>query len=240
MNHVCQQKEIARYNINWNEKRLKTDICILGYCINQMAHGYSPLIIVVGKQRIGKSFFAVWLSHEISRFFDTTFDPVKNTFYDPEDTIRTINDFRRQTIIIDEAGAYLNKTEWYEKITRALDKIVQTQGYLNNTYIFCSPFGSDIAKTFRKHFDRMVSIKRKGFFITKGIPKRYDDMTGKISRPYWIEQVRLKKSAVPADLWKAYDKYSKAKKLELAESVLDYKKEAKEKTNDMGLRVFDV
>lgn len=209
-----------RYNIRKGDSYFRTNISVLGYCISQMRNGFSPLIIIVGKQRVGKSFIAVWLAHNIAQFFNKTFDPIRNTFYDPEEVIRTLNTFEKESIIIDEAGAYLNKTEWYSKIAIALDKIVQTQGYLHNCYIFCSPFGADVAKTFRKHFDLMIYVRKKGVFVVKKIPKKYDDMTGKVFKPYRIQQVVIRKGAVPADLWERYDTYSKEKKKELSENVI--------------------
>lgn len=208
-----------RYNIKKGDDYFRTNISVLGYCISQMRNGFSPLIIIVGKQRVGKSFIAVWLAYNISKFFNKEFDPIKNTFYDPEEVIKNLYNFQKQPIIIDEGGAVLSKNEWYSKIAIAMDKIVQTQGWLSFCFIVCSPFGADVFKSFRKHFDMMIYVRKKGVFVVKKIPKKYDDMTGKVFKPYWLQQVKIKKGAVPAELWAAYDKYSREKKKELSENV---------------------
>lgn len=200
---------------------LRTNIILIGYIISQMRKGYSPIILVVGKQRIGKSFIAVWLAWRIHKFFHNQEEmKIKDyTYYDPITAIRRMEHMNIRPLIIDEAGAFLNKTEWYKKITIALDKIVQTQGYLCNCYIFVAPFGTDIAKTFRKHFSHLVHVRRRGVFSVKEIAKKYWDLSGKMPRTYTVEQVKVASNCIPIKIWKEYEEFSYKMKNELRASL---------------------
>ncbi len=199
-------------------KYLKTNLHIIGKIINRMLKGFSPIIIVCGGQRMGKSFVAIWLSNIIMNFFhDKDFDIENNVFYDPIESVKRIGETDRQPILIDEAGTYLHKTEWYNRVVKAMDRIIQTQGYKSNCYIFVSPFGSDIAKTFRKHFDFQLYVRKKGVVITRQIPKKYDAFKEIEIKLFRLEQIRIPKSAVPKELWEKYEKFSFKQKEEIRE-----------------------
>ena len=82
---------------------------------------------------MGKSFVAIWLANILMMFFHGKKYPVTdNTFYDPIESIRRISNSDKEPIVIDEAGTFLNKTEWYDRVVKAMDKIIQTQGYKSN------------------------------------------------------------------------------------------------------------
>lgn len=193
-----------------------------------MRAGFSPIVMICGGQRVGKSFFGVWLANTIMMFFYNEFYPVKqNTFYDPVESIERIGDTDKQPIMIDEAGAYLNKSEWYDKVVKAMDRIIQTQGYKANCYIFISPFGSDIAKTFRKHFDFQIYVRRRGVGVTRQIPKKYDTLKDEPVKMFKLEQVVLTRKSIPRKLWNDYERFSMRQKEELRK--LSYKASSKKK-----------
>ena len=216
-----QKKKDYLYNIKGPYGTLHTDIILLGRILYAIKKGFSPIILVVGSQRIGKSFVAVWIGFRIMRFFhrERQFDIKRNTFYDPLQAIQRLEDLNMEPVIIDEAGAMLNKSEWYQKISIALDKIIQTMGFLSNTYIFVSPFGADVAKSFRKHFDYIVYVRRRGAIVVKEVPKKYDDLSGKMPKPFRIEQIRLHMNCVPKKLWAEYEEFSIGKKREMREEL---------------------
>ncbi|KYK22351.1 hypothetical protein AYK24_08385 [Thermoplasmatales archaeon SG8-52-4] len=200
-----------------NGKEFKTNLHILGKVIRRMHQGFSPIIMVCGGQRMGKSFVTIWLSNLIMHFFHSRDYPVKtNTFYDPIESIKIITTSDQQPIVIDEAGAFLNKTEWYDRVVKAMDKIIQTQGYKSNCYIFISPFGSDIAKTFRKHFDFQIYVRKKGIVVVRQIPKKYDSFKDIPVKPFRLEQIRIMKSNLKPELWEEYEKFSFAMKDKIA------------------------
>ena len=227
------------YNIKKsNGEMLHTDIMLLGKLIYLMKRGFSPLIMVVGSQRMGKSFVALWLALQILKFFHAgqKFDVKRNTFYDPIDAVKRLNILKREPLIIDEAGNYLMAKEWYSKINIALEKIIMTQGYLTNCYIMISPFSSDIAKAFRKHFDFLIHVRKRGVAIVKQIPKRYDDLTGKVPVPYTVERIKVSKKAIPQNVWRQYEEYSFMKKEEIRKNVVIQEKFLKK---DMFGQVID-
>jgi len=104
---------------NW----LRTNIYLIGQIISEMRRGYSPIIVIVGKQRSGKSFFAIWLCTIIHNYFhNTKFDPAAQTSYDPLAASEIIDISIKEPILIDEAGAIYNKQDWFEKVTKAMGK----------------------------------------------------------------------------------------------------------------------
>jgi hypothetical protein len=195
----------------------RTNIDLLGKTINKMRFGYSIIIVIVGGQRTGKSHFGVWLAWRIHSYFfpDVPFDVSKFTFYDPVDSIGKVGEYDHEPIIIDEAGAVLNKQEWYEKVSLAMNKIIQTQAYKCNCYIFISPFGNDIAKAFRKHFDFLVFVTSRGNIIVKKIIKKYDEINDVKIKMHFYEKIRIYKKDVPAEIWAQYDAFSKNQKEKL-------------------------
>lgn len=222
MKMILENQTTFKYNMKKPDgKKLHTNIILIGKIINKMKNGFSPIVLIVGGQRMGKSFVGVWLSFRILNFFnpDVDYDPKKYTYYDPLRTIGELNQFKKEPLLIDEAGAVVNKTEWYNKVTIALDKIIQTQGYLCNSYIFISPFGSDIAKTFRKHFDYIIYVRKRGVAVVKEVPKKYDDMTDNSPKPYWLEQIKLSKNSVPKQIWNKYEKFSFEQKEEIRKNA---------------------
>lgn len=194
-------------------RKFYTNILVISKILNRMKKGYSPIILIVGSQRSGKSFIAIWLSNIITQFFhNQNFDPFTNTFYDPVKIIDGLGEREKQTIVIDEAGAYLNKQEWYNRVVKAFDKIIQTQGYLCNCYIFISPFGSDIAKTFRKHFDFQLYLKKRGDVIVRQIPKKYASMNDDRLKLFFLERISVNKTDLDTKLWDQYEEYSMSEK----------------------------
>lgn len=243
MNDIVVYKDVSkRYNLRKPDGGyLYTNLDTVGIPIMRMRAGYSPIILICGGQRIGKSFVAVWLANIIANFFhNKNFEPKKNTFYDPLESIKRIGEVQRNVILIDEAGSVLNKQEWYDRVVKALDRIIQTQGYLCNCYILVSPFGSDIAKTFRKHFDFQIFVRRKGIFVFRKLPKKYADMTDAPIKPFRLEQVVIKHNDIPEKVWCEYESFSFKQKENLRISAYKSAKKrmARDKKTDFFGRVI--
>lgn len=235
VNYKTNERKLFRFR-KAGGKILETDIILLGKTYNMMLKGFSPIILICGPQRMGKSFVGVWLSMRILKFFHPTFtfDPEKYTFYDPVDSVYAIENHEREPFIIDEAGALFHKQEWYKRVTLALDKIIQTQGYLCNMYIFISPFGSDIAKAFRKHFDFILKVRRRGIVTVKRVPKKYDDLSDKPPKAYMVEQIKLRMGDIPPAVWSRYEKYSIQQKKELYNSFREETEKAIKRLDPFG------
>ena len=213
-----------------NGGEFRTDLHIIGKVIKRMHRGFSPIVMICGGQRMGKSFVGIWLANILMMFFHARQYPVKdNTFYDPIESIRRITQSDREPILIDEAGTFLNKTEWYDRVVKAMDKIIQTQGYKSN---------SDIAKTFRKHFDFQLFVRKKGIIVARQIPKKYDSFKDEIIKPYRLEQIRLMKKTLDPELWAEYEKFSFGMKGKIAEE--QYARGRKKPRDYFGRNMVDV
>jgi len=206
-----------------NGQNYKGNIILLGEIFKRMNKRFSNMVVVCGGQRSGKSFFALWLALRILEFYhpEKEFDISKYVFYDPIQSLKQLKDLERDPIIIDEAGSHFNKAEWFSRMTKAMDKIIQTQGYKTNTYIFVAPFVTDIAKVFRRHIDYMVHVQQRGYAVVYKIPKKYNMMADKDPKPYFLEPISLKMSNISNKNWEIYEQFSFQQKEKLRQQLYD-------------------
>lgn len=195
------------------EKTLHTNQYFISKLFSQIQKGYSPIVIICGKQRVGKSFIGVWLCMLMMSLYNKRYDPTMHTFYDPIKSTESIDSLNKVPLMIDEAGSILSKREWYSKTHAVLDTAVQTAGYKSLLWIFISPFTSDIDKLFVKHFDFQLKVVDRGHYKAFQINKRYDQFTNEkaISRLF-LDDVRLNLKDVDNAIWQRYLKYSKTEK----------------------------
>lgn len=215
-----QEIELKSFDYSFDKQdggKLKTNIDIVGQIISMMNRGYSPIIVVVGKQRTGKSFFALWLANIIHHYFhpDVPFDPTKLTFYDPIETISRIDEISLEPLIIDEAGAIFNTQEWYAKTAIAMSKIIMTAGFRGNFYIFIAPHANSIIKSYRRNFDFICHTISRGHIIVKQINKKYDEINDVKIKTMFYEKIRLKKKDLDPEIWAKYESYSISRKKEM-------------------------
>lgn len=206
------QAQGYREELKWGKRKIDTNIIFMIKLLKRLRAGYSPLILIVGSQRIGKSFVGLYISYMFMKMVGKEFNKDKLndfTFYDPIEAITKLGDKELEPLIIDEAGSLLTKREWYKKSHIALDKIIQTQGYKTMLYIFISPFAIDIDKTFLKHFDFLIRVDDRGYFKTFQLFKKYDEFSqDKVVRRMFLDDVYLNKKVLPKELWKAYTEFS--------------------------------
>lgn len=208
------------YNIKKPDgKTLHTDIKIIGMPYYEMRDNFSPIIMICGRQRSGKSFIANWLAWRYKQLFNhkEDFKLIDRTFYNPKEAMKMIKKINHQPVIIDEAGAIFYKTEWYAQFAILFNKIIQTQGYKANAYIFVSPFGNEVVKSLRKHIDYLILVRRRGIIKVKKLPKKYDNMNDEIPKPFLLQNNKVPKNAIPEKDWKEYEKFSIEKKKEMEE-----------------------
>jgi len=186
----------------------KTDLYIIGETLKKMKRGYSPMFLICGKQRAGKSFIALWLAHTIMKLLHKKkFDVKTNVFFDPFETIKALEKIEKEPVIIDEAGVLLGNREWWDKFHIAFDKIIQTQGYKCNCYIFVLPFAIDLDKKFRKHIDYQIIMRRRGYFSVFEFIKKYGELKQEVKAFKRIlkENIIVKKRQLPNDVWIEYE-----------------------------------
>jgi hypothetical protein len=197
------------FNIQIKDRTLQTDVYYLAKMFTKVKQGYSPIIGICGKQRIGKSVIGVWLSYMFMQMFGKEYDPTEYTFYDPIKAISNLENKDRIPLLIDEAGGILHRREYYEKIHQSLNKIIQTQGYKTIMYIFVSPFISDIDKSFTKHFDFILRVDARGHYKAFEVVKKYDQSdNNKATYTRFMDDVRLNLSDLPNDIWEIYQEFS--------------------------------
>ena len=210
------------------KKTISTNQIFLHKLFRKLKAGYSQLIIICGQQRIGKSFIGVWLCYLYMALQNKDYDPTMHTFYDPIKSIEGLGNIDREAQLIDEAGSILTKREWFKKTHIALDRIIQTQGYKTMLWVFVSPFTSDIDKTFQKHFDFQLRVDGRGRYKAFQIFKKYDEFRQeKATRRMFLDDVRLKMSDLPKDIWDNYMKFSIAQKEKMRVTTLEEHKELK-------------
>lgn len=227
------ERPIFRSQITF-QRTLDTNQIFLHKLFTKLKKGYSQLVIVCGQQRIGKSFIGVWLCYLYMVLQNKTYDPTKHTFYDPIKSIQGLENIDKESQLIDEAGSLLTKREWYKKTHIALDRIIQTQGYKTMLFIFVSPFTSDIDKTFQKHFDFQLRVDGRGRYKAFQIFKKYDEFRQERStRRMFLDDVRLKMSDLPKDIWDRYMKFSIDQKEKMRLMTIDEHRAIKgKKTKD--------
>lgn len=195
------------------KRTIETDQYFIYKLFRRLKKGYSPTIAICGSQRIGKSMIGVWLCYIMMKLLGKEYDPTKNTFYEPIKAIDDLGHKEKEPLMIDEAGDVLDAREWYEQTHQALKSIINTQAYKTMLYIFISPFIVDIDKTFRKHFDFLIRVDDKGRYKAFRFVKHYDELNpNKVVYKRFLDDVRVKLSALPKDLWNNYLEYSISEK----------------------------
>lgn len=192
------------------------------YLIDQVKRMYSPLVLICGKQRIGKSSFGLTLADILTWFFHNEYiDVTKFVFFDARKFLYTGVSVRRRIVIIDEASKDLSKSEWYTLLNQVVTKIIETQGDLNNIYIIILPHASRLATQHKIYIDLKIVMKRRGQAKIFYMKKKYGELSSdikKITRQIFIGLESLPKPDVK--LWAEYEKFSTKSKRELAQEEL--------------------
>lgn len=180
--------------------------------LGDVQDGYSPILLVCGRQRKGKTRFGATIGNICSTFlYYRYFNPKTSFFLYPRELLQAITDEGYQILILDEAGSSgsgINKREWYSELAELFDYILQTQGNLNNIYIFILPFASDLTTDIRKYVDYLFSAKRKGLFKAYKIYKREDQLVKNLKdfKQVWIEMLHFNRSDLPNFIWNPIEK----------------------------------
>lgn len=207
--HYEPKFEISMKGVDKRKRTLNTNLYFLDYIFKRINAGFSPLIVICGSQRIGKSFIGVWLCYLMNSLTGKKYNPEKNTFYKPIEAIKDLENKFKDSLLIDEAGDVLDAREWYEQTHQALKSIINTQAYKTMMYIFISPFVIDIDKAFRKHFDFMIRVHGKGKFKVFRYVKKYDATNdNKVVTRLFLDECIIDLNNVPKDIWKRYLKFS--------------------------------
>src|SRR4030066_134127 len=80
---------------------------IITYINIQRKMGFSPIILFVGRQRVGKTALALKIAYEVNHKFDIK----KHMTYKIEDFAEAYDKYNNEVLILDEAGGPLDPYE---------------------------------------------------------------------------------------------------------------------------------
>lgn len=218
-------EEITRMPLNVQRYRRKiqnTESDFIPALFNDVMNGYSPIIVVCGRPRTGKSKFALFLANLCSVFlYLKEFTYKGNVFFFPRNLLKSISDFGYEIKMQDESGKDLNKRKYISELTFAFDQIIQTQGLLVNIYIFVLPFASDLVKDLRKYVDYICHVHKRGHVKIKKVYKKEDQLVSELRafRQVVIEELLFTNEDVPASLWHEFEAKSFEIKKRIREKI---------------------
>ena len=142
-------------------KRFKIkDMITIIYLRNMLRKKKSPIILICGRRRMGKTMLALRLAEEIQPDFD-----IKNQmFFEVSKFAHAINKYENKVLIMDEGGIELDPMRAFETKQIVYSHIVQSQGYKNNLIFLVLPVAIDFGKRHRYHVDAVIEVKGHGSF----------------------------------------------------------------------------
>lgn len=214
-----------------------TDMYFWNNLIALMEKGYSPLIAVVGKQRIGKSHIALVIAYKLSQIYGWNFEVTDTVYFDPEKLLGELKEEEaKKAKIMDEAINLIHRKEWYQKSHILMSKVISTQAYLNICHIWCAPFRSDLDASFEKYFDFMIHVIDRGHIKIWQFVKRHDAVKGKEVYRMFLDDVEVNLGSIPQKHWEEYVKLSMNEKERMMKQYA--KKKNQEMTDERRIRLL--
>lgn len=224
----------SKYNYPW----------FLNRVANRLNKGYSPIIVISGEERSGKSELAQLILHYLHNKSgvlkgDIDKESIKEHLtYDVLEFIEFIQSNKRTGIIVDEAGSLLKATRHQSHYNEAADEVIQTMGFKNNLYIFITPQFTRLDKKIRSKADIVLEVIGRGKVKATGINTNF----GKIrTREKELRKVPLPPftpERPPASIRKGYDE--KEKDFKNSNLNEKYEKMMEEKKEDEKIDVDDL
>lgn len=185
--------------------------------INMLAKGKSPIIFVVGKEGLGKSMAAVWISHVLHDKINAlqgSFTPDEQVVYDVIPFLLLYLNSKRRVVFNDEANETLNKIDYMDDFNTSVAKTIRTQRIRQNVNLFVGPEFYELDPRVRRKADVIIELKREQWASVtvyklvhgrKQEKKEYEFQ----SLPMW--QV----PDVPDNIQQAYEQIDRRKKQEI-------------------------
>jgi len=191
------------------------------YLIDQVQKFFAPIVLICGKQRMGKSNYGLSMLDILHYVFHKTYIDPKNigkfVYFNARLFLEEAITVEKSIIIIDEASKDLSKSEWYTMINQVISKIIETQGDLNNIYVIILPHASRLAPQHKIYIDLKIVMRRRGEAKVFFMKKDHGELSGdirKVSRQIFWGYWKLPRP--PDDLWAAYERMSTERKREIA------------------------
>lgn len=224
---------------------------LLNAVINRLNEGFSPVIVICGQERVGKSTMAVDLAWRLcneAKALDLQLDGdnIQDYLaYRPETFLEIITESTgRKPILVDEAGVVAGSQDHQTKENRIIKKSIQTMGYQNNCYIFILPDFMALDKKIRNKVDIKVELYDRGKAKITGIRTNFGKMRNRefdfYKQPlpsYWMSDFNGRKDEFGDEdkqaVMDGYDQKEKAFKMDNAEEMLDELKNLGEEEDDV-------
>lgn len=153
------------------------------YIETKLLKGYSPIVLITGHTRGGKTCTALKIAEDVQPDFNFE----KQYFYKIKDFVMNLNKLEGKVVIIDEVGYQLSSLTWWSNLNKIMNYILQTQGLRNVCYIFCLPHLEYLAKHIRRMIDVVCEMKDKGIMSVYFVQTIYSKLDGRKTYLYNIE-----------------------------------------------------
>lgn len=125
--------------------------------------GFTLIAHFDGRHRSGKSLAAITIASIYDRTFWPNFED--RVVHSPEAFLKAIEDIKNNNInggviVVDEAGATMASTSWFEAMSQAISKSVQILGYLHIIIFFVSPIKDFLLSGLKKMTNVYIHVKR--------------------------------------------------------------------------------
>lgn len=207
---------------------------------NRLNKGYSPIIVITGQERAGKSELAeliLYHLHNTTNVLKGEIDreSIKDHLtYDVLEFIEFIQENRRTGIIVDEAGSLLKATKHNTDYNEAADEVIQTMGYKNNVYIFISPQYTRLDKKIRTKADIVLEVIGRGKVKATGINTNYGKIRTAEKELRKVPLPPFTPNRPPSGIRKGYDEKEKEFKDTNLETKREELKEKRSEENEVS------
>jgi hypothetical protein len=181
--------------------------------ISMLLEGYSPMVGIVGKQRIGKSRMAATIAWKLSIAMGKPFDLKTWFYFEPRKMVDELSmSSFYQCRVMDEAIDSMHRKEWMKQSHILISKIISTSANLRLCHIWCLPFKSDLDKSMQKHWDFCVDCVAKGHAKVWLYRKNHKADAGKEAFPVFLDDLFFSKKDFPEEIWQIYEPWSQIEK----------------------------
>lgn len=178
---------------------------ILEYITKKMRKGHSPLIIVCGPTRTGKTALAL----KFASMIDKTFNVEKQMFFKIQDFARALAESNNKCLILDEAGVTLDPLEFQSVQQKVYNHLIQTQAFRTNCIFLVLPMARGIGKMHRDYVNAVVEVFARGCYKLYRTSIWHSDLSYKPPRLTHLETV-VGVPLPPPEIWKPYLDFGQA------------------------------
>ncbi len=200
-------------------QRINKDCFPIIYLLDQVNKKFAPIILVCGKQRIGKSNYTLSLCYTLSWILNNEeYDVDKYVYFNALEFMKKYISERRKIFVIDEASKDLSKSEWYTTLNQVLSKIIETQADLHNIFIIVLPHASRLATQHKIYVNMKIVMSARGKAEWTYMKQKYGELSSdikKIVKQVWCKKWEL--PLAPEKLRKQYEALATKRKREIAQ-----------------------